>query len=69
MQLVTLNDKMRVMRAVVCTASRRDQRLLSLARQTTWTERQRALVDKLIAEAEAEKRARRLACSLDSRPA
>lgn len=50
MSLVTLGDKAKALQMMGGSSNRRDRLLLSLAGQTTWTDKQRELVEKMWAE-------------------
>jgi hypothetical protein len=47
MSLVTLGDKAKILHLVGGRSTKRDTLLMSLAHQTTWTDRQRELVEKM----------------------
>jgi len=50
MSLVMMDDRMKALRMLrndTAPLSRRDALLFSLARQTTWTDRQRGLIDRM----------------------
>lgn len=48
MSLVTLRDKQRLLMLVGTGSAKRDERLLSLANQLTWTAAQRHLAEQLM---------------------
>lgn len=50
MSLVTLRDKQRLLALVGTGSAKRDDRLLSLANQLTWTTAQRRLVEQMLGQ-------------------
>jgi hypothetical protein len=50
MSLVTLRDKQRLLMLVGTGSAKRDERLLSLANQLTWTAAQRRLVEQMMGQ-------------------
>jgi hypothetical protein len=56
MSLVTLRDKQRLLAVLGTGSERRDERILSLANQLTWTDAQRRLVELLLRDANQARR-------------
>lgn len=58
MSLVTLRDKQRLLMLLGTGSARRDDRILSLANQLTWTAAQRRLAEQMLGQGARDKGAR-----------